>query len=86
MAMTPDARLAAVEQKLDELLSFWRKVEAAFAPPAPPPPTPEEQKAVEDEIARLVKEMPSDEDLLHWSTPGPLPSEIAAAEAEPEEP
>lgn len=79
-------QLAAMDRKLDELLAFWRKVEAVFAPPSSPPPTSEELKSVEDDLAKAMGEMPSEEDLLNWSVPGPLPSEIAAAEAEPEEP
>ncbi len=74
-----------LEAKLDELLSFCRKLEAAFAPAPPLIPSPDEQRAMEEEIAKLMGEAPSDEDLIMWSTPGPLPSEIAAAEAEPED-
>lgn len=53
------------------------EVELSDAPPA------EDQVVSEKAMAELAKElrggMPSDDDLLHWSVPGPLPSEASKA-------
>jgi len=71
-----DERLGNLERKVDRILRFIAKVEAAFAPAAAP--TPAEAEKVEDAIRGLAGEMPPDEDMLEWSTPGALPSERKA--------
>ena len=77
-----DVNLRRIEAKLDEVLTFVRQFRQAFAPR--PQPSPEEvakAEALSKELEEaMLKEMPSAEDLMSWSVPGPLPSEIAEAE------
>lgn len=72
------------EQKLDDVLRFFRRIEAAFAPPAPEPldaaEAERQRKEVEKALEAEIGAGPSGEDLLMWSVPGPLPSEIREAE------
>ena len=73
------------ERKLDRFLGLLDKFEAVFGSPPTPEADPKELAAVEAALAKGLEAEPSPDDLLFWSTPGPLPSEVAAAEAEPEE-
>lgn len=80
VGMTPEQ-----EAKLDEVLRFFRRIETAFAPPRPEP-LDGETAEVERKLAEVMGEEPSAEDLIAWSLPGPLPSELRAFEASGESP
>ncbi len=82
--MPTEPTLAELAKKLDTIEGFFKRLEAAFAPPIPEP-EPKELEAVQKAMEEAAGEMPSPDDMLLWSTPGPLPSEIAKAEAEPED-
>jgi hypothetical protein len=75
-----DGRLGRVEAKLDRVLRFIDRFERAFAPPRAP--TKGEAKAAAQAMQALAGDMPPDEDMLEWSRPGPLPSEVKAQERE----
>lgn len=82
MGLTPEQAA-----KLDEIHRFFKRLEMAFAPPAPEPLDEGEIERQRKEVERALEADagPTGEDLLMWSVDGPLPSELREAEATPAE-